>query len=329
MKVLVTGATGFIGGTLARELGKQGYAVRALVRKGSSLKFLNLDRIEPVEGDLLDPASLKRALAGCEALFHAAALYTFWTPGPDLFYRTNVEGTQNILKAAAEAGIGKIVYTSSESAVGIDAGCTAGNEAMLNDLKNIPGDYKKSKFIAENLVKKMCREGLPAVIVNPTTPIGPFDVKPPPTGKIVVDYLKGKMFACVDTGLNIVDVEDVARGHILALQKGKPGERYLLGNRNMTLREIMSLLEKITGIRAPRLNIPHWLALGAGIIDEFFEGRLIKRYPRIPAAAVRASGHYRHFDCSRALRELGMPVTPPEVSLKKAVDWFRANGYAG
>lgn len=327
MKVLVTGATGFIGGNLVRELVKQGYQVRALVRKGSSLRALDGASVDVVRGDLLDIDSLHKSLDGCQGLFHVAAMYTFWARDPKLIYETNVKGTENILKAARSLGIKRIVYTSSESCVGIDPGAP-GNENMQAHIEHIPSDYKKSKFMAENLVSRACQEGLPVVIVNPTTPIGPYDVKPTPTGKIVADYLNGKMFACVNTGLNVIDVGDVAKGHILALEKGRVGERYLLGNKNLTLREIMQILEKLTGIKAPRFNIPIWIALGAGYCDEFIEGRLIGRNPRIPVGAVKASRKIRHFDCSKAVRELGLPQTPVELSFEKAIGWFRQNGYA-
>ncbi|MBN1189268.1 MAG: NAD-dependent epimerase/dehydratase family protein [Dehalococcoidales bacterium] len=329
MKVLVTGASGFIGGNLARELVGRGYSVRALVRRGSNTRCLNDLDIEIIEGDLLDSSSLERAMAGCEAVFHAAALYTFWSATPQMIYRTNVEGTAAVLSAAGTAGIKRVVYTSSESVIGLENGEGQGNEDGQGDLRRIPGDYKKSKFLAEQVAFKASREGLDVVIVNPTTPVGAYDVKPTPTGKIITDYLNHKMFACVNTGLNVIDVEDVARGHILALEKGRSGQRYLLGNRNMTLREIMALLEKISGIRASRLTLPLWTALMAGYADELIEGKILRRYPRIPLAAVKASSHFRHFDCSRAVKELGLPQTPVEESFRKAVKWFRENGYAG
>jgi dihydroflavonol-4-reductase len=328
MKVLVTGATGFIGGNLTRELLRQGYQVKALVRRDSDLRHLEGLKLGIIEGDLLDKPSLEKALDGCEALFHVAAMYTFWSKNPEMIYQTNVQGTENILTAAKAKGIKKVVYTSSESVVGINHHCHLGDENIQNSLKNIPSDYKKSKFMAETLAFKMSREGLPIVIVNPTTPIGPYDVKPTPTGKIVTDYLNHKMFACVNTGLNVVDVEDVAKGHILALEKGKTGERYLLGNKNLTLREIMVILENISGIKASRITIPFWFALSAGYMDELVEGKIMRRYPRIPVSAVKASQHFRHFDCSKAVRELGFPQTSIEISFTKAVKWFRDNGYA-
>jgi dihydroflavonol-4-reductase len=328
MKVLVTGATGFIGGNVARELVKQGYDVKALIRKGNNLKAIQGLKLELIEGDLLDKLSLEKALNKCEALFHIAAMYTFWSRKPDLIYETNVVGTENILNQAKKEGIAKIVYTSSESVVGIDPDCEVGNEEMQNCVDRIPSDYKKSKFMAENLVFKMSQDGLPVTIVNPTTPIGSYDVKPTPTGKIILDYLNHKMFACINAGLNVIDVEDVAKGHILALKKGRIGTRYLLGNKNLTLREIMTILEKITGIKAPRFNIPFWCALSAGYVDEFIEGKIMMRHPRIPVSAVKASRHFRHFDCSKAVIELGLPQTPVEISFEKAVKWFKENGYA-
>jgi len=327
MRALVTGASGFIGGNLTRELVRQGYQVRALIRKGSDLRHLEQLELELVEGDLLDNDSLKRALDGCTLLFHAAAMYTFWSSSEQLIYDTNVQGTENILTAARRSGVQKVVYTSSESVVGIDEGATLGNENMQASLDHIPGAYKKSKFMAERIALQMNREGLPVVIVNPTTPIGPYDLKPTPTGRIVTDYLNGKMFACINTGLNVIDVEDLAKGHILAMQKGQTGERYLLGNRNLTLREIMTILENISGIKAPRFSIPYRLALGAGYVDEFIEGSLMRRHPRIPVSAVKDSRHFRHFDCSKAVQELGLPQTPVEMAFEKAVTWFRENGY--
>jgi dihydroflavonol-4-reductase len=326
MKVLVTGASGFIGGNLARQLVAQGYSVRALVRNHSSLKALEGLDIELAEGDLLEKETLEKALDGCEALFHVAAMYTFWAWDPKFIYETNVQGTENVILAAKAKGVKKIVYTSSESTIGIPEHCL-GDEGGYGDISHIPGDYKKSKFLAENLVAKMCREGAPVVIVNPTTPIGPYDVKPTPTGKIVLGYLNHKMFACVNTGLNIIDVGDLAKGHILALEKGRVGERYVLGNKNMTLREIMAILEKITGIKAPRFDIPIRFALAAGYIDEFLEGKLLGTCPRIPVGAVKAARHFRYFDCTRAVKELGLPQTPVEESFKKATDWFKQNGY--
>ncbi|MBI4304222.1 MAG: NAD-dependent epimerase/dehydratase family protein [Chloroflexi bacterium] len=326
MKALVTGATGFIGGNLVRELLKQGYQVKALVRKGSNQKNIEGLNLEIVFGDLRDRASLDSALAGCDVLFHVAASYTFWAPDPRVVYETNVKGTENILTAARDRGIKKVVYTSTESTVGID-GCGPGTEEKERELSSIAGDYKKSKLLAERLALKMCREGLPLTIVNPTMPVGAWDIKPTPTGQVIVNFLNRRMPACVNTGLNVVDVEDVARGHILAFEKGRVGERYLLGNQNLTLREIFGILERLTGIKAPSRNIPFWLAMGAAYTNEFVAGKVMGRCPSIPVAAVKTAHHFRHFDCSKAVRELGLPQTPVEEAFDKAVTWFRQNGY--
>ncbi len=326
-KALVTGATGFIGHNIVRELRRDGIPVRALVRRGSDTRFLEPLGVEFAIGDLLDAASLMRAARGCTVLFHAAALYTFWSPDDSLIYRTNVQGTENILSAAREAGLRKAVFTSSEAAIGMEEGCAAGNERMEASLDHLKGAYKRSKLLAERVALRMNGPAMPVVVVNPTLPIGAWDVKPTPTGRIVTDYLNGRMFACLHTGLNVVDVGDVARGHILAMQKGEGGRRYLLGNRNLTLREILGILERISGIPAPRFSIPYGLALGAGWADEWLEGRLLGRSPRIPLAAVQASRRFRHFDCSRAVQELGLPQTPVETAFRKAVRWFIENGY--
>jgi dihydroflavonol-4-reductase len=326
MKVFLTGATGFIGGNLARKLVNRGYSVRALVRRSSNLQAIEGIDLEIVDGDILDVNSLKIGMEGCQAVFHTAAIYTFWARNRDLIYKTNILGTKNVFLAAKNSNIKKIVYTSSESTIGTKSNFL-GNETMTGDINKIHGDYKKSKFLAEQFVVGMCKEGIETVIVNPTMPIGAYDTKPTPTGKVVLDYLDHKMFACLNTGLNVVDVEDVAMGHILALEKGVPGQKYLLGNKNVTLREIMEILEKITGIKAPLYNILSWFALTMGYMDEFVEGGIIGRYPRIPIAEVKASRKFRHFDCSKAVNQLGMPQTPIEASFQKSVNWFINNGY--
>lgn len=327
MKALITGATGFIGGNLVRELVKTGYQVRALVRSESNRRNIDGLNVEVVYGDVRDIASLDEALEGCNALFHVAAAYTFWASDPRYIYETNITGTENILSAARRKGIEKVIYTSSESTLKIPDDGTPGNEAELADPDELSGHYKRSKCLAERLALKMCQEGLPLVVVNPTTPVGPYDVKPTPTGKMIVDFLNGKMAACVNTGLNIVDVEDVAKGHILALEKGHIGERYILGGYNLTFRQILNILAGITGINAPRLNIPIWLALGAAHVDEFVWGTLLRRHPHIPVSAVKAARRFRYFDCSKAIQELGFPKTPVVESFAKATRWFRQNGY--
>ncbi len=326
MKALVTGATGFIGGNLVRELLKQGFQVRALAREGSDRRNTSGLNIDVVVGDLRDKTSLDRAVEGCDVLFHVAAAYTFWTPDPTIIYETNVQGTENILTAARNAGIRKVVYTSTESTIGIE-GHNLGSEETEATLGSLSGHYKKSKLLAERLALRICDQGLPLTVVNPTMPVGPWDTKPTPTGKVVVDFLNGRMPAYVNTGLNVADVGDVVKGHILALEKGRIGERYILGNRNLTFRDLLGILETITGVRAPKVRIPIWGALGAAYADEFTCGKILKRPPRIPIAAVKTARKFRHFDCSKAIRQLGLPQTPIEESLRKAVLWFRQNGY--
>ncbi|MFC1974284.1 hopanoid-associated sugar epimerase [Chloroflexota bacterium] len=328
MKALVTGATGFIGGNLVRELLKQGFQVKALVREESNRKNIDGLDIEIATGDLTDRASLDRALDGCEALFHVAAAYTFWARDPGSIYQSNVQGTENILAAALDKGIEKVVYTSTESTIGIDRGARLGTEEMEANTSYLAGDYRKSKYQAEKIAFEMCQQGLPLVVVNPTVPIGPLDIKPTPTGKLVVSYLNRSMPAYVNTGMNAIDVEDVAKGHMLALEKGRVGERYILGNENLTFNEILGILEKITGMRAPRLIIPIWFALGMAYIDEFIEAGLLRRQPSLQVAGVKSATMFRQFDCSKAVTELGLPQTPVEEAFEKAVRWFRENGYA-
>jgi len=328
MKALVTGATGFIGGNLVRELVNQGYQVKTLVRKESDRRNIEGLNVEIALGDLRDKASLASALEGCDVLFHVAACYTFWTPDPKAVYEANVGGTENMLAAALAKGIEKVVYTSTESTIGIAKNGSLGTEELEVNPGHLAGHYKKSKYMAEKLALKMYDEGLPLVVVNPTTPVGPLDLKPTPTGQFIVDFLNGKMPAYVNTGLNLVDVQDVAKGHVLALERGQIRERYILGNRNLTFKEILNILERITGIKAPKFKIPIWIALGAGYADELVSGKILGRRPRIPVAGVKTARKFRHFDCSKAIDELGLPQTPVEEALGKAVKWFRQNGYA-
>ena len=327
MKALVTGATGFIGGNLVRELVNQGYQVKTLVRKESDRRNIEGLNVEIALGDLRDKASLASALEGCDVLFHVAACYTFWTPDPKAVYEANVGGTENMLAAALAKGIEKVVYTSTESTIGIAKNGSLGTEEMEANPGQLAGHYKKSKYMAEKLALKMYDEGLPLVVVNPTTPVGPLDLKPTPTGQFIVDFLNGKMPAYVNTGLNLVDVQDVAKGHVLALERGRLGERYILGNKNLTFKEILNILERITGIKAPKFKIPIWIALGAGYADELVSGKILGRRPRIPVAGVKTARKFRHFDCSKAVLELGFLQTPVEESFEKAVRWFRQNGY--
>ena len=330
MKVLVTGATGFIGGNLARRLVAQGHQVKALVRPGSNTLTIgsigDSTGVETVPGDILDADSVDRGLHGCQWLFHCAASYTFWSKNPGDIYRTNVEGTAIVLDAAARAGVERVVFTSTVGTIGLPA-AGLGNECTELPAAQLVGNYKKSKYQAEQIALEKARQGLPLVVVNPTATVGPWDVKPTPTGRIVLDYIRGRMPAYVDTGLNLVDVADVAEGHILAAEKGKVGQRYVLGNRNLTLKAIFGLLEGITGRKAPRTRIPRWLALGAGYFDQLVEGQFLGREPRIPLEGLRAAKKPMYVSSEKAIYELGLPQTPVEQALAEAVAWFENHGY--
>ena len=326
MKVLVTGATGFIGGNLARELWRRGDDVRALVRPGSNRLTIENTGIIPVEGDILDRQSVDRAVQGCEAVFHVAAAYTFWSNDPAGVSRTNVAGTLNVLEAARQSGVSRTVYTSTVGTVGLLKNGIA-DEGTPLDPKSLHGHYKKSKFQAEQEALALAAAGMPLVVVNPTAPVGPWDVKPTPTGKMVLDFLRRKIPAYLKTGMNLVDVADVVEGHILALGKGKTGERYILGNRNVSLKEIFDILSSQTGLPAPRIRAPYWLVVGAGYADRFVEGTLLSREPAIPVEGVLASKTPAYVSCEKAVRELGQPQRPIEDALKQAVDWFTEHGY--
>ena len=326
-KVFVTGATGFIGATLARELTRQGCQVRALVRPGSDRSNLAGFDIEFHEGDLRDANSLERGIAGCDTLFHAAADYRLWTREPASMYAINVGGTRAILEAALKRGVSRVVYTSSVGTLGNPGNGTPGNEETPVSFADMVGHYKKSKFLAEREAETFLKRGLPLVIVNPSTPVGSLDIKPTPTGKIIVDYLNRKMPAYLDTGLNLIDVEDCAKGHILAARQGRIGEKYILGNENLTLRSIFSLLEEISGLPAPRVKLPYAPILLAAYINEGIS-RVTGREPLIPLAGVQMAGKLMYFDPSKAIRELGLPQHPVKSALEKAVEWFRAEGYA-
>ena len=326
MKVLVTGATGFIGGNLARMLWRDGYQVRALVRPGSNTKAIDDTGIEPVAGDILDRGSVARAARGCQALFHCAAIYSFWNPDPSLVYRTNVDGTANVLDAAGDAGVGKIVYTSTVSTIGFSSS-GPGNEETPIDPTRFAGAYKRSKYQAEQVALGKADQGLPVVVVNPTAPVGPWDVKPTPTGRIILDFLKGRIPAYLNSGMNLVDVEDVAAGHILAMEKGRPGQRYILGNMNVTLRQLFSTLGDISGLRPPRWRAPFWLVTMAGYLDQMVEGNLMGREPRIPVEGIKVARHPMYVDCAKAVGELGLPQSPVERALENAMEWFADFGY--
>lgn len=326
MKAFVTGATGFIGASIVRELLKDGVAVRALVRPGSDIRNLEGLPVELLPGDLLDRTSLANGCTGCGWVFHAAADYRLWSRTPQAMYRTNVEGTRNLLEAALASGAERVVYTSSVGTLGNPGDGTPGDEQTPVTLRDMAGDYKKSKFLAEREAEKFVDRGLPLVIVNPSTPVGPQDIKPTPTGKIIVDFVNGKMPAYLDTGLNLIAVEDCARGHILAAQKGQLGAKYILGNQNLTLRDIFVMLKRITGRPVPRVRLPYWPILLAAYANAGI-ARITGHAPLIPLAGVQMAHKFMYFDASRAVHELGLPQSPVEAALGRAVDWFMANGY--
>ena len=323
MKTLVTGATGFLGSAIVRELLNDGREVRVLIREGTDTENIDGLDLEIAYGDLRDKTSLEKALVGCEALYHTAAYYSLWDKNKRLIYDINVEGTRNILEAALDLGLRKTVYTSTVGCIGLLEDGTPSNEETPFNPATLCNDYKKSKYQAEAVALEFFQKGLPIVIVNPSTPIGPRDIKPTPTGKIIVDFLNRKMPAYLDTGLNLIDVNDCARGHILAEQKGVPGERYILGNQNMSLREILLALEKITGLNAPIVQMPYWVAYAAGWVCENVSDHLTGTPPAVPLAGVRMAKYFMYFDASKAVRELGLPQNPIENALEEAVHWFR------
>jgi len=326
LKALVTGATGFVGFHVARVLQDRGVHVIALVRGGADSSFLDALGIETTKGDVRDFDSICRALEGCQHLYHLAADYRLWVPDPKTMYEINVQGTKNVMAAALRLGTEKVVYTST---VGVLSSCREGtpsNEDASADIKEMVGHYKRSKFLAEKEVFGFIKKGLRAVIVCPSTPIGPMDRKPTPTGKIIVDFLNGKIPAYLDTGLNFVDVEDVAVGHWLASQRGAIGQRYILGNKNLTLREFFEYLGRITGRKPPKVRLPYFPVLLAACADETVS-RLTLRHPRIPLTGVRMARKYMYFDCSKAIRDLEMPQSSVEGAMHRAIEWFENNRY--
>ena len=322
MKVLVTGATGFIGGNLARTLVNRGYDVRVLVRPGSEPLALRGIDVQQVTGDLRDRESLANALKGCRGLFHCAAMYTFWSRDPAEVYAVNVQGTKVILEEAQRAGLERVVYTSTVSTIGLPKNGLGTEDTEVRP-QDLVGHYKNSKYLGEQEALAAAGNGLPVVVVNPAAPIGPWDVKPTPTGGIVLDFLRGRLPFYIGTGMNVVDVEDVAVGHVLAMEKGAPGERYILGNRNMTLFEVLLTLEAITGVKAPRVRLPINLIILMGMIDYLVEGKLLRRRPRIPLEGMRVAKKPMYVSSAKAVQELGLPQTPVEEALEKAVRWFR------
>jgi len=325
MTTLVTGAAGFLGSHVTRQLVARGESVRVLLRPSSSNRAIADLPLEYVTGDLRDKKSLERATSGVQHVFHVAADYRLWARKKREIYDSNVGGTKNLLEAAKAAGVEKFIYTSTVATIAVDRP-ELPNEKTAARLEEMVGHYKRSKWQAEEEVRTAARAGLPAVIAMPTTPVGPWDWKPTPTGKIILDFLNGKMPGYVETGLNFVGVEDCAAGHLLVAEKGRIGERYLLGGENLTLKGLLDVLEKLTGLPAPRLKIPHGLALGVAYANTAFS-RLVGREPGIPVEGVKIARHMMFVDCSRAQRELGFKPGPVEEALDRAVKWYEANGY--
>ena len=327
MRAFVTGATGFLGSHVARALAEQGAQLRLLVRPTSDLRNiadLNADRIA---GDLRDPASFENALQGCDALFHVAADYRLWVRDPEQMYRSNVEGTRALLECAKKSGVRRVVYTSSVATMGFGSNGDVADEESPASLGDMIGPYKRSKFMAEQVAFEAAHGGLDVVVVNPTTPVGERDIKPTPTGRIVLDFLKRKFPAYVDTGLNLVDATECARGHIQAFEKGRSGERYILGGENLTLKQILDRLGAITGLKSPSVKLPYVFALATGVVDEMITGRLLGREPRATIDAVRMGRKMMFVSSGKAERELGWRPMPVDGALRRAVDWFRCNGY--
>ena len=327
MDVLVTGATGFVGANVARLLIAGGQRVRVLARPASSLKALDGCGVDVVRGNILDPASVAEAIGGCAQVFHVAADYRLWAKDPAEIYRTNVDGTRVVLEACARAGTERVVYTSSVGTLGLPRDGGAGTEATPVRLGDMIGPYKRSKFLAERVAEEYAARGLPVVIVNPTNPIGAWEVRPTPTGQMVLDYLLRRMVATLDTGLNLIHVSDVARGHLLAAQRGRVGEKYILGCENHSLTDIFRMLERITGIPAPRVRVPHAFIYCVAVISEGM-ARATGRPPRVPLTGVRMARTHMYFSADKAVRELGLPQTSVEQALRDAVDWFVTHDYA-
>lgn len=325
MTTLVTGAAGFLGSHVARQLVARGDEVRILVRASSSNRAISDLSLEYVTGDLRDAASLDRAMNGVQRVFHVAADYRLWAKNPQEIYDSNVGGTKNLLEAAKRAGVGQLIYTSTVATIAVDRP-ELPNEFTETKLEEMTGHYKRSKWMAEQEVLKAAKEGFPAIVAMPTTPVGPWDWKPTPTGKIILDFLNGKMPGYVETGLNFVGVEECAAGHLLVSGKGKIGERYLLGAENLTLKEVLDMLARITGLRAPVMKIPHGVALGAAYVESAFS-RLMGKEPGIPVEGVKIARHKMFVDASRARRELGFEPGPVAAALERAVRWYQANGY--
>ncbi len=328
MKTLITGAPGFVGSAVVRQLIAAGHDVRALVRRNSDCRNLVGLPVEIVYGDVRDRGSLDRGMKGCSTLFHVAADYRLWVPKPSQIYETNVIGTRNVMLAAMNAGVKRVVFTSSVATLGVTPNGRPADEETPVSLKDMIGHYKRSKFMAEVEVKRLADEhGLPVVIVNPSTPVGPRDIKPTPTGRIIVDAGSGRMPAYVDTGLNLVHVDDVAIGHLLALERGIVGDRYILGACNMTLKEILYAIASLTGRMPPKICLPLSLVLPVACFSEAWARLVTRREPRVPLNGVRLARKRMFYSIEKARRFLGFQPRPVEEGLRDAVDWFRKNGY--
>ncbi len=329
MKVFVTGATGFVGSHVAHAYAGAGAELRLLTRGTSNLAGIaGLRAAELVRGDLAAPEGLRTALTGCEALVHVAADYRLWVRDPEAMYAVNVEGTRALLRMAREVGVPRVVYTSSVATMGFKTDGTIANEASPVSVGEMIGHYKRSKFVAEGVAMEAARAGQHVMILNPTTPIGAGDAKPTPTGRIVVDFLNGRFPAYVDTGLNLVDVGEVARMHVVALERGTPGERYILGGENLTLKQILDRMSSITGLPSPTMKVPHSVAMGFAFFDEWVTGRMRGREPRATVEAVRMGRKMMFASSAKAERELGFEVLPVYRAMRAAIDWFAEHGYA-
>jgi dihydroflavonol-4-reductase len=328
MKAFVTGATGFVGSHVARALAEQGADLRLLVRATSRTGNISNLRAEIAPGDLRDPASLKNAMSGCEFVFHVAADYRLWVRDPEEMYHVNVEGTRAIIKAAQESGVRRVIYCSSVATMGFSSDGTIADENSPVSLEDMVGHYKRSKFMAEQVALEAGRGAANVVVVNPTTPVGEGDIKPTPTGRIMVDFLNKKFPAYVDTGLNLVDVKEVAGGHLLAMERAVPGERYILGGEDLTLKQILDQLSALTGLPSPTIKVPHAVAMGFAVFDQFFNGTLRGKEPRATIDAVRMGRKKMFASSAKAERELGYKIVPVQDALGRAIAWFQSHGYA-
>jgi dihydroflavonol-4-reductase len=328
MKVFLTGATGFVGAHVAKYLARQGVELRLLVRSTSNLANLEGLGAETAVGDLLKPETLRTAVRGCDAVMHVAADYRLWVRDPQTMYAANVEGTRALLQIAKDESVRRVVYTSSVATMGFKSDGTIVDETTPVSLADMVGHYKRSKFMAEQVAIEAARGGQSVMILNPTTPIGAQDIKPTPTGRIVVDFLNKKFPAYVDTGLNLVDVSEVARMHAVALEQGRPGERYILGGENLTLKQILDKMSAITGLPSPAMKVPHGVAMVFAFFDEIITGRIRRKEPRATVEAVRMGQKKMFASSAKAQRELGFQIIPVYSALRAAIDWFRANGYA-